>query len=378
MPEGTSTYMNLKPKTPKPIHLRHILLSGIILTSPLWFATSQVLAVGISIFSINTTTTTGTSTSLTNVPGGATGTFPNGNSYNLNFAGTTQRINGFRTSLTSPYFVPTQSAPTFTIRRTGSDQRQNVWYQGSQSGNILNLDGPGPQTQQAALGGNNVRVGGDSIFTNGSGSVASTAERLDIVLQSSIFTNANSGFAVFERGAASSAHDGFKIAAITGISNGAPTAYGTLYEVTATEFGTRDLLGSSVTQYALNNSQNTALSPRNPAEIRANPQNIAGVYIRTNELAANNTQIYGYSLFASDVTAGCSSANLLNVSSACYPTGTSQSFDPVAVNMGVVIPFEFSPGLGILLLGAWGAVAQFKRQARSKLLEVGSLTNRDE
>lgn len=44
---------------------------------------------------------------------------------------------------------------------------------------------------------------------------------------------------------------------------------------------------------------------------------------------------------------------------------TPGGFGPAIDNVSVeAVPFEFSPGLGFLILGAWGAVTQIKRQGK--------------
>ena len=48
------------------------------------------------------------------------------------------------------------------------------------------------------------------------------------------------------------------------------------------------------------------------------------------------------------------------------------------VNVSNAVPFEFSPSMGILALGAWGAFSQLKGKLKSrKPLNIGSLTTND-
>lgn len=50
-------------------------------------------------------------------------------------------------------------------------------------------------------------------------------------------------------------------------------------------------------------------------------------------------------------------------------------FDNVTVSNATAVPFEFSPSMGILALGAWGAFSQLKGKLKNrKPLNIGSLT----
>lgn len=53
-------------------------------------------------------------------------------------------------------------------------------------------------------------------------------------------------------------------------------------------------------------------------------------------------------------------------------------FDNVVVSNATAVPFEFSPSMGILALGAWGAFSHLKGKLKNrKPLKVGSLTTND-
>lgn len=375
--------MNLEFKTPKPIHLRHALMLGAIFTSPLWFATPQALAValtgGIDITNITTTTSTGTPSSITGVKGGSTSYT---STYNLNFQGQTNKITSFQTGGGTGTGTVNQSAPaTFSIRRNPTtDDRQTVWYQGTVANNTFTLNAGGPQTEQQALSSNNTFVGSDNLFTNTNNPQNNNAsiERLDFVLGSSLQAGNTTGFTIFERGV-NTAHDGFKIAAITGVdTNNKPTSYGTLYDVTAGSWG-QTQLASSTDYYVLNNSAaNNTGTPQNPAADINNGQSIGGLFVSTNNLVSTGRTIYGYSLFGADTvdpnastTDACTSlVDWTNAS--CFPTTTTDSdggLDLVGANLGAVsykVPFGFSPGMGILALGAWGAVVQLKSKIQQR------------
>lgn len=375
--------MNLEFKTPKPIHLRHALMLGAIFTSPLWFATPQVLAValtgGIDITKITTTSSTGTTNSITGVKGGSSNYT---STYNLNFQGQTNKITSFQTGGGTGTGTVNQAAPaTFTIRRNPTtDDRQTVWYQGNFATGTFTLNAGGPQTEQQAVSSNNTFVGSDNLFTNTGNAQNNNAsiERLDFVLGSSLQAGNTTGFTIFERGA-SATHDGFKIAAITGVdASNKPTSYGTIYEVAAGNWG-KTTLASSPNYYVLNNNAaNKTGTPQNPAADINNGQGIGGLFVRTNNLVSTGQTIYGYSLFGADTvdpnastTDACTSlVDWTNAS--CFPNSTADSIgglDLVGANLGTVshkVPFGFSPGMGILALGAWGIVVQLKSKMQQR------------
>lgn len=377
--------MMFKIANPKSVRLRHALLLGSFLTSPLWFATPQVLAVTLSgyqnITGITTKTTSGTANSVTGNGGG--GSYSSTTNYTLNFAGTTTAITGFSTDL-GVGTVNTALSTTFNIRRNPTtNNSQIVWYQGSQSGNTFNLQAGGPLTEDAALAANNILVGSDNLFVNtGNGANNNTAnERLDYVVGSGIAVGNTKGFTIFERGD-TTAHDGFKIAAITGVdSSGNPNNYGTLYTV-ASGWGTAALNGTN-NYYILNNSSASgAGAPQNPSS-SAN-QSIGGVFISTDLLASAGTTIYGYSLFSSDTPDSCIGNSLVDYTNrTCFPSTPDSGaatagagIDLVAANLGAVsyrrnaVPFELSPGLGILAIGAWGVGIKLERKLRSRGMAI--------
>jgi hypothetical protein len=128
---------------------------------------------------------------------------------------------------------------------------------------------------------------------------------------------------VFDRCKASGdkSHDPFKIAAITSVdANGNPTSYGNVIAVDR-GWGTASVLGSSISTIILRNSTgNPELT--SPAAII--PQPVGGILIPTDDLAGPGVTIYGYSLFAYDVT-GTGNELLDWTNQNYFPTNTPHS-----------------------------------------------------
>jgi hypothetical protein len=302
-----------------------------------------VQAIGLTVTSISTLTTLGTSSSVTGVAGGdgpGGSPFPSASTYNINYAGQKTAITGFSTG-TGTGIINQASQATFSVVRSlGTDDRQNVWYQGTISGNNLSLLSDGPNSLTQALSGNNILVGSDNLFTNtGNGqNNQSTIERLDFVT-GPLAANAAQGFTIFERGT-TNAHDGFKIAAILSVDSfGKPTSYGLLQSLSTGSWGTTALVTGGPQYFVTNNNATGGTgAPTNPSA-NIGGQNLGGIFIRTDELAALGSTIYGYSLFGADVLSTCTSANLVSIDSTCFPSTTADSsggIDLVGANLGVV------------------------------------------
>ena len=69
---------------------------------------------------------------------------------------------------------------------------------------------------------------------------------------------------------------------------------------------------------------------------------------------------------------------LFEDSSLLFADDVGAGFDNVTVSNATAVPFEFSPSMGILALGAWGAFSQLKSKLKNrKPLNIGSLTTND-
>ncbi len=117
-------------------------------------------------------------------------------------------------------------------------------------------------------------------------------------------------------------HDGFKIAAITALdSNGNPSNYGPVLTLLSGSYGKTDDVSS--TQYLVTRKNDSvANDAEHPSDKVVQP--IGGVVIPTDVLASPGQTIFGYSLFATDVTG--TGTNLVNwKNSTFFPTTTTEA-----------------------------------------------------
>lgn len=307
---------------------------------------------------------------------------------NVTYQNKSQSITSFTTlenNINTTWDVGSGLTPTFILRRngTGGGGRQVVWgrRQGGGTSPYVILP-PQPTTTQAALEQNNIYSGADNLFTNISNPDTnhSNVQRADIIFGSGLTTASNLGISVFERGLPKK-HDGFKIAAITGLSGTTPTQYGTtiLSYTRSNNWGRTDLTGDNQPYVVLNDSAANSNTDTGVSTGTFRPthnvsqqvsQQIGGVLIRLTELAPQGTTIFGYSLFAADLPNNATNANLINTADTTYfPTNTTDlrgGLDLVAADLGVsrarAVPFGFSPSLGLLILGAiWGVPSLWQR-----------------
>lgn len=304
---------------------------------------AQSQSIGTDIASIDTITTANSSNSIAEVKGDSEF---NGNSYTLNFLGLTQSIKELSFEAGKATVEGAIPAKVYVQRKPSRDTRQLAWYFG-----VLNSDrkvftflSSGPLSEEQLFSGNNILAGYDNVFTNTGANVQNrpyngnaSIERVDFVLETPIQASDNKGFVVLERGGITG-HDGFKIAAITGINrSNRPTSYGSVFTLEANSWGKVPLVTPIPKTYFVNNvADGGTETPKNPALTVPAGQTLGGVLIRTGVLAKPGQEIYGYSIFGADVT--CSSTELTNVQNSCFPsnTGTNGGIDLPAVNLGAV------------------------------------------
>jgi hypothetical protein len=234
---------------------------------------------------------------------------------------------------------------TLTLRRsTAGTANQIVWSERAGS-NQNNVRIAAPTTTQAALNQNNIFMGTDNLFTNNSGTNRSNVERVDFVTSSGFTATSDLGVVVFERGA-TTGHDKFKIAAITGVdASGNATSFGNLLSI-AEGWGQTNLrtaaqnpAGANPAYTILNGGTAGAGNFTNTSSVT---QNIGGVVIQLSELVSGTPTIYGYALFAHDtnVNGSCTAAGLVNIDNTnCYKTNTADAnggIDLLAANVGIV------------------------------------------
>ena len=176
---------------------------------------------------------------------------------------------------------------------------------------------------------------------------------------------------VFDRGAIG-AHDSFAIAAITGFDASSNPIYGSLKSY-ALGWGATDLLTSSdYKDYRVLNNGTGQFS-----QTSNGTQTIGGELILLTDLAAANTAVLGYSLFAQDTfnavaNSTCTIAQLSNIANTnCYPNTTAEingGIDLLAVNIGVSTqagtnPAQIPEPLSIVgtILGGIAAIGIRKR-----------------
>ncbi|MGF1938903.1 MAG: hypothetical protein RM347_031875 [Nostoc sp. ChiQUE02] len=308
----------------------------------LCFTSAQAQVIGQDITSIATDTVSFPTISINNVAGDSEFA---GSTFTLNFGGQIQSITELTTAGGS---TTLRSIPAFVeIRRNpATDGRKLAYYQGSfdSSSNTFNFLSLGPLPERTLFSINNILAGPDNVFTNTGANLAGTPyngnasiERLDFVLLRPVKANKKIGFTVFERGLPTG-HDGFGIAAITSVDRrGNPTSYGPIYVIAASTWGKTPLQDPIPQYYFLNNAANNNRGiPINPALTIPPNQVLGGILIRTDELVSPGQKVYGYSLFAPDVT--CTPTTLLNVANSCFPTntGTNGGIDLAAPNLGAV------------------------------------------
>jgi hypothetical protein len=254
------------------------------------------------ITSVTTELTTVSGSSQPNTPGanGST-TFDSGSNYDINWQGQIESITSFQTA--SGTYTPVGVADQLGIRRGAGPNTGIVWFRGdadpTDPNTPVNLNAPQTSYEQAFTS-NNMLLGIDNLFTNETDPNGnnSNIERLDYIFSGGIEASDDNVFAIFERGLASE-HDGFKIAAITALDgSGDPAGYGTVLDVAPGTWGTVYL--TTTHPYIILRADNGGADTFEPSAYLM--QNIGGIAFRTSELAAPGTTIYGYSLFAPDVT----------------------------------------------------------------------------
>lgn len=308
---------------------------------------------------------------------------PNAKVNNITYLNQSLPVTSLKTSTSS--WNLSGISTTLSLRRSGVGTvagRQIVWSERPTQNPTTTVRGTLPSTTEAALNQNNFFMGTDNLFVNAGSSNGnmSDVERVDFITSAlGVKVRDSKAVTIFERGSLTQ-HDGFKIAAITALDkNGLPSAYGKLYSVNA-GWGKTALRTNSQSPipnpspnpyYSVLNNTGTNGAFKNTADISS--QNIGGVLITLDKLAAKGSKIYGYSLFAVDVDDKGNSNNLVNwKNSNIFKTNTQEGatqggggIDLVAVNTGIVkdptkeIP-ESSNSLALVLLGAAMAFVGFK------------------
>lgn len=268
------------------------------------------------------------------------------------------------TSASGTYEIASQADNVFIRRNAVNNTQSSVWY--TSSGTLTNLSGIHQSNYGPLLTSNNILLGSDNTFANGTANTTGNIERIDFTWNSSITVTNAMAFAVFDRGAAA-VHDSFAIAAVTAIDAlGNPTAYGSLLKVAPNWGATNPVTDFSYRLFRYANNDNITASTANT---EVGTQGIGGVVIKMPDLGLSVGQkIYGYSLMGMDVTATNSTQLLDWTNSIYYPTTTDGTtggggVDLAAVNGNLfgVVP-ESAPSAA--LLGAFALIASLYHRLR--------------
>ena len=269
--------------------------------------------------------------------------------------------------------------PVVTLRRGGYapadnfgnySNRQLVLSEGI-SGQPTTVRTSQPITVQTLLSQNNILQGAENLFVNAGLPVGplqelqTDVERADFVFPAGITISPILATVFFDRGLVS-AHDGFKIAPILSLdAAGNPTRYGSLVSI-ATGWGTPNLRPGGAADNFLPYPELTNSTGEFRIVNTVN-QKVGGIVLPLTVFSDAPTTIYGYSLFAPDVTDGGNSANLLDWKNAAYfPQATANAIgglDLLAGSGQVAAVPEPATVLGSLAAGS--LLAAWKRRKRA-------------
>jgi hypothetical protein len=341
---------------------------------------SNAFAAPADVTAMSTTFTAGSTTTVTGVSGygdSSTG-FLSTNNYTIKYLGGDLAVS--TVTANGQTYTATANGQA-VVRRNLTDGNPNndiLWYatQGTadpKNGSTITLEGPQESGYNAALSQNNLFVGADNIFGNkGNGHGNNTdVERVDLLYSSGITTDSTKIFTIFDRGLTGQ-HDGFKIAAITALGAGnVPSAYGPVLTLNQGAWGNTSLL--PLDGYTIMRKNNTLVNDKfHPSDTTL--QTIGGVAINTTDLEPAGTTIYGYSLFAPDVTG--TGAQLVDwTNTTFFPTNSNSSatgtagLDPEA-GAGVLFTCIPEPSTATLMTVVAGALLTRRSKRRQQQSQV--------
>lgn len=232
---------------------------------------------------------------------------------------------------------------SFVRRNLAVTNQSSMWYRRTATNSNVFVGNYKTNYAQVLLD-NDFTSGTDNTFSNpnpGYRDNIGNIERLDFFFTNGVTASTNMNFAVFDRGTVNQ-HDPFAIAAVTAIDTVTmlPTAYAPLTYAPA-NWGSTNVLGT--VEYRLFRYNTGDVITNSFSNTETGSQGVAGLSFSINELGLTNGQrIYGYSLFASDVTTGGNMTNLFNWNNPTYyPTNSSSAtggaggIDLISVN-GVI------------------------------------------
>lgn len=316
------------------------LKSTVIIGLAAWVGCLELRAASATITSMITAETLGGASSVVTSGAGAPTAFPVATNYTLNYAGGVRTLDSFTTGtgVSTLQYEPFNYAGTVNVllRRNGTANNNIVWQDVKTSaGTTYNLAGVPEPNQQAAFNSNNFYTGTENLFANVDTNSYNNnnIERVDVVFGTGLLASNDLVFALWERGAAAG-HDGFKVAAITGVDgSGNPTSYGSVATFAANTWGTTDLNSSlGAAAFDTLTLRNLTAAPGAAAEHPSTSvigQSIGGTTIATTGagqslgLTSGDT-FYGYSIFPANITAtGAALVNWTNTTN--FPTNTGNT-----------------------------------------------------
>jgi hypothetical protein len=247
------------------------------------------------------------------VANGAAGSPLSGNSYTYTYgnqsgsSNNNLRLNSFVAGgITYSHFIISNSLVFMRRVNNGSitGVRNLKYEEGNLTGSNVNTVADYDDDMESFFNNNKeFNAGTDNLFANtadGNGNV-NNIERVDAIFPSGISAADHSkiGFGLFERGA-TGAHDPAKVAlvlSIDGANN--PTSYSAILTINAASYGGADVVASK--EYVIARRDNASESNLRISTTLNQP--IGGVFFKFSDFGvANNTPIYGYSIFAEDFT----------------------------------------------------------------------------
>jgi hypothetical protein len=270
------------------------------------------------------------------------------------------------TTATNTYQVISAADNVFVRRNSVNNNQSSIWYAASGVG--TDLSGIHQNDYGQMLLSNNILLGSDNTFANGTDPVTGNIERIDFTWNSPITVSNSFALALFERGAIS-IHDAFAIAAVTAVDgSGNPTAFGSLLIVAPGWGATNAIANFTYRLFRYNNGDNTSATTDSSATAI---QGMGGILITMSDLGLSaGSTIYGYSLMASDVTATNSTQLLDWTNSTYFPTNTdaitgSNGLDLAAAN-GLLLGVAPEPSPSASLLGAFAFLVCLCHQIRQR------------
>jgi hypothetical protein len=342
---------------------------------------SQAFAqvVPLTITSVNTTALTGTTTTRS-IPESTSGVTQ------VTYNGAIQRLDSFMAGGST--FAPAMTGTVQVVRNgiNGSftsnpstatnNPNQNVMFNYRQSlvGTSLTVRGEYVNGLGQLIARNNLNTGIENLFVNvinpGDPSIAINVERIDFVFVGGFTAGANRGFALLERGLFTNGSRGqVRVAAITALSGGTPSNFSTtvadLNGGGKPAWGNTNLVtsaGYDVFRYRVQNDTNLNFHQ----DLATSTQGVGGVFLRSSDFVSAGTTLFGFSIFARDVTAtGSALANLAN-----YPTNTTTAtgdMDLVVIgaNLFIAVP---EPGTYVMFGGSAAFLLWWWARRKSKVV----------